>query len=334
MADLPPLDNSPQDVPAAPVGDRAAPGGQPQRWQRPRQYLGWTLRWLGLGVGVGVMWIAGVGVAQLVPSRAEGIPLQEGVLRQTQRMQQRLRRLPDWWAGDMPAAAPVSLEPSSGVGSPGGGEASAPAIDLTAAQTDQIETELVAIQGELQRLRDRASALEVQMGLPSLSEPLEVRLARVAGQLAPGTAAEESAPPTAEDRAAEESPGTTAIAPPAPPPAIPSYRVTLPSDILFPPGETVLQGNAAPLLDSILGDVSRYPGAIILVGSYTDGAGDGDEQAALTFQQAIAVQRYLADRLGDEEYRWIAVGYGNNALGTGGGSTLPRRIAIAIVPAP
>ncbi|WP_008309451.1 OmpA family protein [Leptolyngbya sp. PCC 6406] len=337
MAELPPLDNSVPSSQPAPVGagseglaSVAAP--VPGRWQGVRSLLVWSLRWAALGLGVGGAWMVGLLVAQYFPANSPNLPLSEGVVRRSQRFSQKLRRLPDWWAGEerQPAAVPsATVRDLPAATSPR-------PITLTDSQREQITTELDAIETDLQRLRDRTSALEIQLGLPTLSAPIEGRLATVNSRLFPATEAEGTAvlPQGLETPAPPSSPAST------PPPVAPAihpllqleaYRVTLPSDVLFTGGEAIFQPNAAQLLDSILGDVGRYPGATILVGSYTD-AKDDNAEVALSFQQALAVQRYLATRLGEGQYHWITVGYGNSSLGTRGSSPLTRRIAIAIVP--
>ncbi len=338
MAELPPLDNSvpssqPAPVGAGPEGSASVAAPVSGRWQGVRSLLVWSLRWAALGLGVGGAWMVGLLVAQYFPADSPNLPLSEGVVRRSQRFSQKLRRLPDWWAGETrqsDAAAPsATVRDLPAATSPR-------PITLTDSQREQITTELEAIETDLQRLRDRTSALEIQLGLPTLSAPIEGRVATVDSRLSPATDAEAAAvlPQGLETPAPPSSPASTP--PPVAPPVnsllqIEAYRVTLPSDVLFTGGEAIFQPNAAQLLDSILGDVGRYPGATILVGSYTDANGDNAE-VALSFQQALAVQRYLAMRLGEGEYHWITVGYGNSPLGTRGSSPLTRRIAIAIVP--
>jgi outer membrane protein OmpA-like peptidoglycan-associated protein len=334
MADLPEFTNTTPPPPdSAPVGGKlrnSKPPAATGRWQGPKVLLVWALRWAGLGVGVSAAWLVGMVMGQFFPGQATEPPLQELVVRRTQRVSQKLGRLPQWWVGDelRPAtpAAPVLSEPAPEVAAPR-------PVNLTPEQREQITTELEAIQGDLQRLRDRASALEVQLGLPTLSEPLATRLATVSSRLSPETDVPVNpvAPlsPTAEDATVSPAPAI----PIHPLLQVDAYRVTLPSDLLFTGGEAILQPTATQLLDSILADVGRYPGATILVGSYSDRGSDSEAVVALSFQQAIAVQRYLSERLGEDQYHWLTVGYGNSGLGNPSTTPLTRRIAIAIVPA-
>ncbi|NJN22510.1 MAG: hypothetical protein HC812_16680, partial [Leptolyngbya sp. RL_3_1] len=159
----------------------------------------WVGRWLLLGTGVTAAWLLGLLVAQFFPAQNANPPLQEIVLRQGQRHSQKLRRLPQWWAGDgfgnpnSPTTAPLVRDPIS--------PSTAPRpIALSDPQREQITVELGAIQADLQRLRDRTSALETQLGLLSPSEPVEQRLETVASRLNPPT------DPVAEAETSEVSP--------------------------------------------------------------------------------------------------------------------------------
>jgi outer membrane protein OmpA-like peptidoglycan-associated protein len=187
--------------------------------------------------------------------------------------------------------------------------------------------ELEAIGEDLQRLRDRVSALERQLGLPNLELSLEERLAQLGRRLSPPTES-----PQGEEIVAAPSLQATPTEATDPLFQVNAYRVTLPSDVLFAPGEGILQTNAQPLLDTILQDIGRYPGATIIVGSYTNVEADEITPTDLSFKQALAVQRYLAGQLGVENHHWVTVGYGQTALGSQGGMQLNRRITIAIIP--
>jgi OmpA-OmpF porin, OOP family len=70
-----------------------------------------------------------------------------------------------------------------------------------------------------------------------------------------------------------------------------------------------LRSEASIVLDSIMADLQRYPGAAIRVAAHVDGQGDGDQ--ARSFEQAKAVKQYLADKLGNN-YQWVAIGYGHS----------------------
>lgn len=332
MAELPPLDNSPPLETVPSTGEQAgfaaqSPAKQGTAGKLPmvKGLLTWALRWLLLGAGVSGAWVLGLVVAQFFPAKSVNPPIQEIVLRHGQRTSQKLRRLPQWWAGDSGtqdiSAAPFVREPAS--------PSTAPRpIALSEPQREQITVELGAIETDLQRLSDRTSALETQLGMLSPSEPVEQRLETVSSRLNPPTDA------VAESNPSEPTAPATA---PNPTPTDPlfemdAYRVTLPGDLLFAPGEAILQSTAQQWLETILSDVGRYPGATILVGSHSDAEPREDQMVDVSFQQAMAVQRYLAERLGEAQYHWVAVGYGDSALSESRSEQPQNWVTIAIVP--
>ncbi|MEO1095177.1 MAG: hypothetical protein AAFX01_09785 [Cyanobacteria bacterium J06638_28] len=331
MPELPPFHNPPPEATdVAPVGDTLPSqmdlrGERSERWQGARTVMAWLLRWMLLGVGVGGAWCFGVLLAQFFPASAPSPPFQEIVVRRTHRFGQKVRRLPEWWAGNTysPTGATsiprVQSEPTptTAVTRP---------IVLPEEQREQVTVELEAIQSDLQQIRDRTSAVETQLGITASERPLEERLAGVANRLTPPTAA----PSTPS----EANPETPIVATSAPDPLfqVDAYRVTLPSDVLFAPPSAILEVNAQPLLDSILLDVGRYPGATILVSSYSDASPEESTPTDLSYKQARSVQQYLSQRLGDQNYHWVVVGYGNSTLGAVGTTQLSRRVSIAIVP--
>lgn len=328
MAELPPFDNPPPSPEATPIGETMPQEVPPQespsprRWQGPATVLAWVFRWLLLGVGVGGAWILGILVAQFLPAPNPDPPLQEVAVRRTSRFVRKVRRLPDWWAGEagLSRRPIVSLPPETAPAS----TSVPPPLTLSPENREQIAVELDAVQEGVDQLRDRTSALETQLGLPGMDRPLEERLVTVANRLSPPEIAN---PPEAPAQS-PAAPVDTAD----PLFQVDAYRVTLPSDALFTPGETFLQTAAESLLDTLLLDIGRYPGATVLVGSYTDGQGGQSDTADDAYQQALAVQRYLSQRLGDDTYHWVAVGYGDTALGVAADSQLSRRTVIAIVP--
>jgi outer membrane protein OmpA-like peptidoglycan-associated protein len=333
MPELPPFNNPPPRPEAAPLGEAVTP--QPDlssatssrdRWQGVQVLAVWSLRWALLGAGVAGAWLFGILVAQFFPAPAPEAPLQEVVSRKTFRFFHKLSQLPAWWAGDTLRPEAAALPPARDTEAVPAPPATRP-ITLTDAQREQITVELEAIGGDLQRLRDRTSALERQLGLTTLELALEERLLSVERRVFPPTAS-----PQGEDIAAAPSLQATPTATPDPLFQVDAYRVTLPSDVLFAPGEAILQTNAQPLLDTILQDIGRYPGATVIVGSYTNVDAGEISPTDLSFKQAIAVRRYLTGQLGTEAHHWITVGYGKTGLGSQGGVQLNRRVTIAIIP--
>jgi outer membrane protein OmpA-like peptidoglycan-associated protein len=111
--------------------------------------------------------------------------------------------------------------------------------------------------------------------------------------------------------------------------------VTLPSDVLFDATQTNFSANSGMILDSLIGDLQRYPRAAIRVSAYVDEQGSEESDRARSFGQAKAVKQYLASKLG-ENYQWVAIAYGHSRPVAGNSSPgdrqRNRRIEIAIDP--
>ncbi len=316
----------PQDS-AVPLGDLRpiAHDPEPTQVSALRSILVWAGRWALLGAGVVAAWLLGVLIAQWFPAANPRPPLQEFALRRTLRFTQKLQSLPAWWAGD-----PSSMAVGTGSASPPATSVApqppSPPITLPAAQREIAAGELAALTEEIQRLRDRTTALERQLGLPTVDIALEERLKNAQNRLSPPTEAT-TLPPN------QPSPAVTEV-PPSQDPLfqVNAWRVTLPGDVLFAPGQSTLFNNAYPLLDSLLPDIARYPNATVVVGSYTDAEVPNASLAEISYQQSLAVQRYLEQRLGKTGHHWLAVGYGSSTVGSASGPQLTRRVTIAIVP--
>lgn len=89
-----------------------------------------------------------------------------------------------------------------------------------------------------------------------------------------------------------------------------ALMVTLPSDALFDASQTSLRPEISIILDTVLGDLQRYPGAAIQVAAHVDQKGTADADRALTFTQAKAVKLYLSSKLPNA--KWTAIGYGHS----------------------
>jgi outer membrane protein OmpA-like peptidoglycan-associated protein len=96
--------------------------------------------------------------------------------------------------------------------------------------------------------------------------------------------------------------------------------ITLPTDALFNANEDVFRPEAQPILDSVVSDLKRYPGASVQVSAYTDSQptnstadvspGTAQQQRNHSFTQAQVIKRYLANRAGDQ-YHWLVAGFGD-----------------------
>jgi outer membrane protein OmpA-like peptidoglycan-associated protein len=259
------------------------------------------LRVLGLGVGIPFAWLMGVGIAQLAPARTSQPPLAERMLRQTNRVLMAVADLPERWQQSPTQETrwepvPLPTEPIDPL--------TQPDRSLTPAEKQNLEADLVAIAADLGSLNARLVDLETQLGRAQSTASLESRLAALKAALAAEPAPE-----------APVTPQVVADRPPAPEPdplfQVSAMMVTLPSDALFVPGEARLLDTAPTILNSILTDLKRHPQATILIGSYTDNRMDAVDSRELSFQQAQALQTYLAG-VAPPAVRWIPLGYGQS----------------------
>ena len=170
--------------------------------------------------------------------------------------------------------------------------------NLTPAQTEALQQELQQVQADLKQLRDRATALEAQIGVAPSQQTLERRVQALTQQL---------------NRSASGQTDEVAVGSPLP--EVGSRRaskptITLPSDLLFAEAGSRLQPQAKALLGQLVSDLESYRGATIQIAGHTDNVGEAQANRDLSFNQAQAVQDYLTDVLGDR-YRWVSVGYGS-----------------------
>ncbi len=361
MADspnLPPISPDPA-APGAGLGPgqvapgKVAPPPAPQQPQ-PQSGLGaglhslWTLvvRLIILGAGVGLGWLAGLLVAQALPSGNPEPPLTEVVLRYGSQTRRKLRQLPRWWQGSaLPAddLADNSASPAAAVSesTETAGPEAAELPSLTEEEREEIQGNLTSLQQDLANVTARLTELETTLGAAP-SGTVEERLQQLNQRLGPASAIadapETSAPdPNNSAEAVPAAPSTASrVAYQEPRFALVSDRIVLPSVLLFEPGSSTLTAPGQQLLNSIAPDLARYSAATLLVGSHTDGTANPDQASQLTLQQAVAVEQYLAPQLEGSGTRWVAVGYGQTRPSTGG--TTPgdqqrnQRVEIGIVP--
>ncbi len=313
---------------------------KPPRRPRPRQNplagLFTTLfRLVILGTSASLAWLTGMAIAQLYPTQVTEPPLSEAVLRGLDQTSRSLRRLttrdtpvaPAGSADPTPATDPRPTPADAGSVTP----ASPAPLDLSDDQRQQVETELLALQAELDALGDRARQLEQQVGEPPASlapVPLEVRLQQVEQRLDPTAVVTVPPSPPPED----ESAIPVAIADAA---RSNSLLITLPSTALFQADDRSLKPAAANILTSIANDLLAYPGALIRVSAHTTSEANAASNRSLSYEQAKAVEQQLRASLGDN-YRWVVLGYGDSRpLGEGSNAAQQqrnRRIEIAIEP--
>ena len=177
-------------------------------------------------------------------------------------------------------------------------QVSAAPTNLTPAQTEALRHELQQVQADLKQLRDRATALEAQLGIDPSQQALEQRVQALTQQLNRSASGQ-------TDEVAVGSPLSEVGSRQASKPTI-----TLPSDLLFAEAGSSLQPQAKALLSQLVSDLESYRGATIQIAGHTDNVGEAQANRDLSFNQAQAVQDYLTDVLGDR-YRWVSVGYGS-----------------------
>lgn len=253
-----------------------------------RSLLVLIYRLLLLGVGSGLAAIVGVAIAELYPAQTPEPPLVERLMQSSRSLLTNLRQLPDTWNGrSEPSPSPSVIAPSP---------QPAPATpSLTDTERQQLQAELTQLQAELQTLTESSTE-----PLAARVEELQKRIQSIQERLTTFTAAPAS--PPAEP---------IKITPSNPQAGSNQLMVTLPSDALFNADQRTLRTETTTILDSIVGDLQRYPDATIQVSAHIDQQGSAEEDRSRTFEQAKAIQRYLAGKLG-ENVHWVTIGHGHS----------------------
>ncbi|MBE9179677.1 OmpA family protein [Oculatella sp. LEGE 06141] len=293
---------------------------------RLRSWLVFIFRLLLLGVSGGFAVLLGIAIAQFFPAQVQNPPFLERTLLQSDRLINSVRRWPQpWRAAPSPVPSPeVAPAASPSVSVP-------PAPPLNDTERQRLQSELSRLEGDLDTLSDRAAALESRLGTSRSTAALEARIQVLQQQLDPNAA---NASP---DPAAGVVNPTPVI--PAPTDLSDTLMVTLPSDALFDANSAELRPGSQAILDSIISDLRRYPGATIRIAAFTDTEPEAESNGAVdrvrSFEQARLVQQYLSRILGNE-YHWVTVGYGQSQPlvdnTTPANRQRNRRVEIAIDP--
>ena len=327
-AELPPFGSSTATVPQPGAGSVSARSRAATAKRSPQPGLLKTLwttlfRLILLGLGSSAAWAVGVMVAQINPAQPQAEPpLQETVLRGTNRTLTKLRQLPQWWQQDgispAPTAAVPQVQTAPSPSSPSPSQAQAPsqtAPELDGEARADLQAEVSDVQTELSALSDRGDSLEQELGQPNGGRTLERRLDIIEQQLsqqpstAPSTTPSTAPSTTTESEASSsgqtsgQSSGQTSLSLARLP------QVTLPSDSLFASNSSQLKPGADPILEAIVTDLLVYPGATIVLAAHTDSQSDAADNRELSYLRASALERYFREALGDQ-YRWVPVGYG------------------------
>lgn len=321
-------------------------------------FLSFWLRLLLLGMGGGIAWLLGVAIAQFYPAQNPDPPLQEVVMRQTGAVIHDITSLPQRWGQDSSAPSEtnnidLSELPQSQSDTPAATVPDSPPTNpeplyLEPQAQEKAEAELAAIRTELERLQNRMAALEADVGQAASQVELAARIEQLSQRLDPETATNQQPPlnepvtpelnGSDETAIALDSPSATDILNEQFSANIPesdTLKITLPSDVLFSNEPTLLNESARSILNSVVRDLQSYPGATIHVSGHTDNQIDAETRKTISFQQAKAVQSYLASQSG-EQHRWITIGYGSLRSHVPNDSDLNRqrnrRIEVIIYP--
>lgn len=254
-------------------------------------------RLLLLGVSGSLAVLVGMAIAQFYPDKAQEPPIVEKVLRQSQNWVNRQKQ------AIFPTPQPsIALPSTAPIASPNQ-LPQPPASPLSKADRDKLQAELAQIQAQLKGLGDRAATLETQLGSSETAASLEQRLQSIQQQLEP-------------TRPSPTQPNSQPTAVPSGSPTFAATQgqaliMTLPSDTLFDSTQTSLRPESLTILDSLISDLQRYPGATVRVAAHVDEQGAVEADRSRSFEQAKAVKQYLASKLG-EKYQWVAIGFGHS----------------------
>lgn len=307
-------------------------------------------RLLLLGVSSSLAFLIGMAIAPLVPGSVTEPPLVEQIARRGQALLTGSAvvsvptRTPPSMSSGLPAPAPSvpAPPPEAAVPDP------SPLPDLSEEERDRLQTELAQLEADVQALRDRAADVETDLGadqsMDSAIAPLEQRIQQLQQRLDPN--AEPAPTPSAPDASAEAQASPEPSAPIVAPTvqlgqrsgaaSADSLMVTLPLDVLFVADTSTLPPQSTAILNSVVSELVNYPGAAIQVAAHGDDTLAPAESRIQSFEQAKAVQAYLASVLGEEEYHWVVVGYGQTypvvQNATPGDRQRNRRLEITIDP--
>jgi OmpA-OmpF porin, OOP family len=272
-----------------------SPKRPPQPTGRGWGFLVFIFRLLLLGVGGSLAALAGIAIAQYRPStQTQEPPLVEKVVQGSRSLWTELTQIPTTLGLAPPTASPSPVASAS----PESDNPSPAAPQLSQADRQKLQAELTQLQSELDKLRNQPQISEDDRA--KQAAVLEERMRALQQQLNPTAFIE----PPASPQSSIVPPATSRVS------GSDTLMVTLPTDALFSNNETTLRLGSEAILDSILSDLQRYPGATIRVHAHTDSQGSEAEDRARTFEQATAIEQYLSSKLG-EDYHWAVAGYGH-----------------------
>lgn len=272
------------------VGTETAPVvAVPKLWEKqPYRAIAYLSATVGTLVAA---WLLGLLAARIVPGTISRPPLQESVLRKSNRLASKLWHLPQMWqtptaetrieAIPLPETGPL-LEP----------------VALPPLDRQPIIDELNAVETELLSLDRRIQTLEKRLGKPPYQgTDIESRINGLRGAVDPPVRTEAA---SSEYKPTPRDPQAALL-------SVAKYKIVLPSDALFAPGDSVLKDSE--LLNQILDQLVNYPEATVIIRSYSDEVGEALAAREYTLAQAMELSEYLARSL-PQGYRWVTIGGG------------------------
>ncbi len=237
-------------------------------------------------------WFLGILIAQIFPGHFDKPPLQEAVLRKSSRVASRLWHFRQLWQ------SPTDEIRVEAIPLPESGPVLAP-VELSPIERQPLIDELNSIETEIVTLDRRLQTLEKRLGKPPYQgADIDSRVNALRAAIDPPVRPEVAA--SYEPVPSDPCEALLAVA---------QMKITLPSDALFAPGQSDIKDTA--LLHQVLDQLVNYPGATVLVRSYSDNQAKAADSRKYTFAQATALSDYLQSALPDP-YRWVILGSGQS----------------------
>lgn len=269
---------------------------------------------LAVGGTITFAWFFGILIGQILPGSFTRPPLQESILRKSNRFITSLRHFPELWQGQtvetrieaipLPETGPVTKT-----------------ISLSPIQRQPLIDELNAIETEILTLDRRIQILEKQLGRPPYEgADINLRVNSLRSAIDPPLRE-----PTQSDYVPKQSDPRDHLL------EVVERKIILPADALFTPGQSTLKD--ADILNPVLDQLVNYPGARVVIRSFSDNQTSRTESRKYTLAQANALSRQLQSSL-PEKYHWVTVGGGETQAiesnQTAPGRQRNRRIEILI----
>ena len=162
--------------------------------------------------------------------------------------------------------------------------------DLTAGEREQLKAEIEQLQTEMNSFAARLSQLERNLGIEPNTESLELRVKALGAKLEAVAKAQGHNQTRAREKA----------------------KIILPGDLLFPKNSSSLFPEAGTILEAIAPELSQYQHSTVRIAAYLDAGKDKPARSQeLSFRRAKVIEDYFSKTL-NGNYRWVALGYGQN----------------------